>query len=573
MADDVQPRVARELTGIGERREVRVAGLRLAGRRRRPSGEKAPLPMRFRASGYLWLLAGLGTIALWITLFAVPESADWWTSRDLVVTDWLVDLRTAWATTLMKAIHALGSAWFLRPLRWAIFIVLIVTRRWRHVFGAIIAFIILGGIVEIVAFQIGRPRPFTTIIGSWEGYAHPSAPVASLAVTLAIAGFSLFAAGKWRTRWMIGSGAVVALLGLARVYLGVDHATDAVVAGAIGAAVAVIVHRLFVPAEIFPVVYKRGNTAHLDIGGARGEAITKALSHQLGLTVLGLEHFGLAASGGSTPIRVNVAGDPDIHLFAKLYATTHLRSDRWYKAARTILYGSLEDELRFTSVRRLVEYEDYMQLLMRNAGVPSAEPFGIVEITPEREYLIVTEFLEGAVEISDAEIDDSIIDGALLLIRKLWDAGLAHRDIKPANVMVQDGQIRLIDVAFGTMRPSPWRQAVDLANMMLILGLKVEPERVYQRALNYFAPEDIAEAFAATRSVTIPSQSRSSLKLMLKTQGTDLIETFRSLAPYREPITIQRWSRRRIRLALGALVGGLLALGLLFENITGGGFV
>lgn len=60
---------------------------------------------------------------------------------------------------------------------------------------------------------------------------------------------------------------------------------------------------------------------------------------------------------------------------------------------------------------------------------------------------------------------------------------------------------------------------------------------------------------------------------MLKTQGTDLIETFRSLAPYREPITIQRWSRRRIRLALGALVGGLLALGLLFENITGGGFV
>ena len=214
-----------------------------------------------------------------------------------------------------------------------------------------------------------------------------------------------------------------------------------------------------------------------------------------------------------------------------------------------------------------------MQLLMRNAGVPSAEPFGIVEITPEREYLIVTEFLEGAVEISDAEIDDLIIDGALLLIRKLWDAGLTHRDIKPANVMVQDGQIRLIDVAFGTMRPSPWRQAVDLANMMLILGLKVEPERVYQRALNYFAPEDIAEAFAATRSVTIPSQSRSSLKLMLKTQGTDLIETFRSLAPYREPITIQRWSRRRIRLALGALVGGLLALGLLFENITGGGFV
>ena len=40
-----------------------------------PRAKRAPLPMRFRASGYLWLLAGLGTIALWITLFAVPESA------------------------------------------------------------------------------------------------------------------------------------------------------------------------------------------------------------------------------------------------------------------------------------------------------------------------------------------------------------------------------------------------------------------------------------------------------------------------------------------------------------------
>ena len=74
---------------------------------------------------------------------------------------------------------------------------------------------------------------------------------------------------------------------------------------------------------------------------------------------------------------------------------------------------------------------------MRDAGVPTAAPLGIVELTPEREYLLVTEFFDGATEIGDAEVDDQIIDEGLSLVRRLWDAGLAHRDIKPANLMVQ----------------------------------------------------------------------------------------------------------------------------------------
>ena len=56
-----------------------------------------------------------------------------------------------------------------------------------------------------------------------------------------------------------------------------------------------------------------------------------------------------------------------------------------------------------------------------------------MELTPEREYLLVTEFFDGAIELGDAEVDDAVIDEGLQIIRKLWDAGLAHRDIKPAQ--------------------------------------------------------------------------------------------------------------------------------------------
>jgi hypothetical protein len=139
--------------------------------------------------------------------------------------------------------------------------------------------------------------------------------------------------------------------------------------------------------------------------------------------------------------------------------------------------------------------------------------------------------------------------------------------------MVHDGEVKLIDVAFATVRPSPWRQAVDLANMMLILGLRHDPVHVYEIALDYFTPDDIAEAFAATSGITIPTQSRSAHKQYIASGRPDLIETFRSMAPPCEPISVQRWSRRRLALSAGAVFAILFVLSFVFDNLTGAGFV
>ena len=120
------------------------------------------------------------------------------------------------------------------------------------------------------------------------------------------------------------------------------------------------------------------------------------------------------------------------------------------------------------------------------------------------------EFFTGAQEIGTAPVDDRVIDSGLLMIRQLWNAGLAHRDVKPANPMVRDGTVLLVD-AFFVGPPSPWRQAVDLANMMLCLAVRTDAERLHWRAQRYFNEDDIAEAFAATRGVAVPpSCGRSS---------------------------------------------------------------
>jgi hypothetical protein len=77
-----------------------------------------------------------------------------------------------------------------------------------------------------------------------------------------------------------------------------------------------------------------------------------------------------------------------------------------------------------------------------------------------------------------------------------------------AGLHRRDRGARLLHGWRAEVRPTPWRQAVDLANMMLCLALRSTAERVYQRALKFFTTAEISEAFAAARGLALPSQLR-----------------------------------------------------------------
>jgi hypothetical protein len=121
-------------------------------------------------------------------------------------------------------------------------------------------------------------------------------------------------------------------------------------------------------------------------------------------------------------------------------------------------------------------------------------------------------------------------------------------------------------VAFSEVRPTPWRQAVDLANMMLCLALRSDPAHIYERAKRQFSVAEITEAFAATRGLTMPSQ----LRHLLREQGRDLHAEFIGLLPERpRPVAIQRWSGRRVMLVIAtALAALVLGLGTFIDQVT-----
>jgi tRNA A-37 threonylcarbamoyl transferase component Bud32/membrane-associated phospholipid phosphatase len=527
-------------------------------RRRRPTGAAPPLPYRLQTSGIRWLVAAVVLVGLTLAIFArgLRGPAVAVTVVDDAVVRWLASLVGPGLVAPLRALARISSWWVLYTLLYGLVLVLLVLRRWRHLLVWLVV-VQLGSYLTLgLAMIARRPRPFgVDLRSSWGGWAMPSVQIAYLTAGLMAMLYTLVPEGRWRNlgKWVVAG--LVTLVALARIALGVDAPTDVLVGVGLGVTIPLLLFRRFTPNEAYPVVYRRGRSAHLDIGGPRGEAIRRALEDQLGLIVEKVKPFGLAGSAGSTPLHITVKGDPPTQLFGKLYAQSHLRSDRWYKLGRELLYGRLEDEKPFNTVRRLVQQEDYALHKLHAAGLPSPAPFGFVELTPEREYLLVAEFFDGTVELGEAEVTDQVINDGLGIIRRLWDAGLAHRDIKPANLLVGGGRMVLIDVAFVEARPSPWRQAVDLANMMLCLALRSSPERVYRRALQYFTVEEITEGFAAARGLALPSQ----LRHMLRAQGRNLHAEFIRLLPSPpRPIRIQRWSARRI--GLWAAILALLVL-------------
>ncbi len=530
--------------------------------RRRPSGEPPPLPREQGWTRWAWIV--FGVVLLGVLLAAILAGSDSATSFDDSVLRWFADHRTTTLTDISKSMLSASGLTAVLLTRVVVALVLVVFKRFRQLVAFLATFVVVDWLVA-TALSVPLPAPDVAPVVAPGPFTFPSRPISAIAITVILMAFVLVPRGPARRAVLVVGNVLIAAEVAAQLFLATDVPSAMLYSWLLAVVVPPLVFRWAVPEEVFPVSYSRGgNAAHLDLGGERQVAVTHAMADQLGMEVTKVEPFGLEGSGGSSPLRMTLADGTRV--FGKIYSTSHVRADRWYRIGRTILYGQLEDETPIGSVRRLVILEDFALRFLRDSGIRVATTYGIVELTPNQEYMLVTEFFEGSKNLGDSQIDDVAIDEGLQLVRTLWDIGAAHRDVKPANMLIKEGHLQLVDVSGLEIRPSSWRQAVDLANMLLTLALQTDADRVYARATAFFTPEEIAEAFASDVGLAVPTE----LSSKLKADGRPLRERFKELAPAEAPISIQRWSGRRLALTAVAAVSVLVLAGLFVDALRAG---
>jgi hypothetical protein len=344
------------------------AGIVQGRRRRRPAGEPPPLPRRLGRTGWWWL--GLGIIAIiasraWVGRFSLvffhsrQLGSVWLPPVDQRVLEGLAGLRTPALTRAMVVVAGLSAQWVIAALGWATILVLLAARRFRHLLVFLGVTLLIHWATSDLAYgmfdRLSALPAGIAMLGLTGQAAYPGLPLAMLTGRLVSILYCLVPQGRRRQQGKAVVAAIVVLVALARLYLAIDTPTTVLLGIIIGVMIPLVAFRWLCPDEVYPVTYRRGRTAHLDVGGRRGEAIRRALHDQLGVIVEDVEPFALEGSAGSTPLRIKVKGEVDAWLFAKLYARSHLRADRWYKFGRALLYGRLEDEKPFNTVRRFVQ--------------------------------------------------------------------------------------------------------------------------------------------------------------------------------------------------------------------------
>src|SRR5436190_19237147 len=259
--------------------------------RRRPSGEPPPLPRHLDTTGKWWLTALLLTPVFWL-LLGINSTRVRIDAFDSAVAGWFSDHRTAGLTSFATGVNHLGGSWAFRTLMWSTLLLCLAFRRFRHLLVFLASVIVVAALSSSVEILVHRPRPFgVSIIGPWTDYAHPSRAAAATCVGCLGLLYTVVPQGRLRQIGKWTATSAVLLLILVRLYLNVDGLTDLAVGIVLGVALPLLAFRLLCPNEVFPVVYRRGRSAHLDVSGRRGVAIRSAIEEQLGLIVQSVEPF------------------------------------------------------------------------------------------------------------------------------------------------------------------------------------------------------------------------------------------------------------------------------------------
>jgi len=359
------------------------------------------------------------------------------------------------ARTLFLILYQLAALWALGLL----VVTVLLLRRWRLARDLAVAGAAAWVLGRLLAFLLHDAGLWDAFRVTFDLTGAPRFPLVRVAVAVA----TVLVASPHLSRPARRFGqALVALLALSSLYLARG-----------------------VPTDLFAAIVLGWGVAHA-VQYAFGTPVGRPSTRQVhdSLAKVGVEVTELRLAGEQPVGRAVFLGDlvdgPTVRVVAlgRDEADAQLLSRAWRYLARRDAPPTLSP-----TRRAQVEYEAYLTLLARDAGV--ATPRVILAGTSGALALLVVEQVSGRelYDLAVAEVSDDLLDAAWSELRMLHAARVAHGKLDARHVIVDGATPRIVGFDFATSSARFRQTAGDVAQLLAATAAIVGPERAVASAV------------------------------------------------------------------------------------------
>jgi glycosyltransferase 2 family protein len=464
--------------------------------------------------------------------------ADSPTATERAVVRWFESLPTA-ADTFFLVFYDLLALWAVLLLAATVLFV----RRFRLARDLLVAGALAWLLGRLLAFLWGR----TSLGGAFEVVLDATDAPRFPTVRVGIAVAMVIVASPHLTRPVRRVGQVlVVLLALSAMYLGRAYPTDLLGAIVLGWGVAAAVHLAFGTPDRRPTV-PQVHAALVRLGVSVGN-LHLAPNQPVGRAIF----EGAVDDDGGRERRLQITA------LGRDEADAQLISRAW----RYVAYRDTMPML-FPTRRQQVEYEAYVQLLARDAGVHAAR---VVVVGATRELALLVEEIPAGTLLTDAgtsRVTDAMLRRVWQDVATLHAARVAHGALDARHVVVgARGQPVIVGFEAASTSAARGAMARDVAQLLGATTALVGSQRALRAARAVVGDEALGDALPLLQAAVMTSATRDTLDggalEELRDAGAQLLG--------RDAPELRQLYRVHPR-SLVMAVGALLAVGFLLSRI------
>ncbi|MHC3452226.1 lysylphosphatidylglycerol synthase transmembrane domain-containing protein [Streptomyces prasinus] len=190
----------------------------------------------------------------------------------------------------------------------------------------------------------------------------------------------------------------------------------------------------------------------------------------------------------------------------------------FYRAWRNLTLRGFATRRSLQSLRQALEQEALLAYAAIAAGANAPKLIAMSELGPDA-VMLVYEHSGGRTldSLPDEEITDALLRDTWRQVRALQSRRIAHRRLVGDAILVdRSGTVILTDLRVGEIAAGEVLLRMDVAQLLVTLGLRVGAERSVASALSVLGPDVVADCLPMLQPLALSRSTRATLRRLAR---------------------------------------------------------